>query len=268
LSIEIGTDMVSKKQHYLPQFYLKQWANDRNQVWAYYKNREPIQIKVRRIGCENHLYSINKNDYLEQWLAQIDGDLSTVIDEVKNSSSINENITLKLKAFLVILMARNPKSKSNSTLIMNAIAKDAVTENPFAQILRFRTQVLASEIEPLNVEVIHVHKDTKFSFVTSNQPFFVVGTPQNNFAVNPSTNDSVQHVSMKFCWMPLTPKILVFFTSNQVHDQIVIGDRIDNLININKNLTLGADQYLVSDSASLFDHQPELRDLFLMPKQF
>jgi len=254
--------MVSKRHHYLPQFYLKQWANDDNQVWAYYKDKEPIQINVRRIGCENHLYSINKNDYLEQWLAQIDGDLSTVIEEVKNSSSINENIILKLKAFLIILMARNPKSKNNSSHIVNTIAKGNIKDNPFAQILEFRTQVLASEIEPLNVEILHVPKDTKFSFVTSNQPFFIVGTPQSNFAVNSSTNDKVQQLSIKICWMPLTPKILVFFTSNQVPNQIAISNSIDNLININKNLTLGANQYLVSDSALLFDNQPELRNLF------
>jgi hypothetical protein len=259
----MGKKMISRRQHYLPQFYLRQWADDKNRVWAYHQNKEPFLVTLKNIGCENYLYSINRNDYLEQWLALIDGDLSTVIEELKNSDSLNENVIMKLKAFLIILMARNPKSKSISDSIMNVSVNNTTRENSFAQTLRFRTEVLANEIEPLNIAIHHIPQDIEFSFVTSNQPFYIVGKPENQFDINPYSNEIIQRKSIQRCWMPLTPKIMVFFTSNQVQDQVVIGDHREyRLINMNKNLVYGSNQYLISNSASLFKSQPELKNIF------
>ncbi|NMC59386.1 MAG: DUF4238 domain-containing protein [Candidatus Methanofastidiosa archaeon] len=258
-----GQEMVSKNHHYLPQFYLKQWANEKDQVWTYFKNRDPIQIKVRNIGSENYLYSIGRNDYLEQkWLAPIDGNLSTIFDEVRGRDLIDEKTILKLKAFLIISLARNPKTKKVSKMIMDFDATGTPKRNPFAQVLQFRTKVLAKEIEPLNVQILQIPDDLNFSFVTSNQPFFVVGKPENQFAENPVSEKLIQQSSIQICWMPLTPKYLIFYTSNEVINQVVKADSFEKLLNINKNLVLGADKYLIFNSDSLFIDQPELENLF------
>ena len=255
--------MVSKKQHYLPQFYLKHWANENDLVWVYFKNKEPFLFNVKNIGAENYLYSIEKNDFLEQWLAQIDGDLSTVFYEVQDQISLDEKTIIKLKAFLIILMSRNPKTKDISGKIMEFDAKGTPKKNPFAQVLRFRTKVIASEIEPLSIQIIQIPDHVNFSFVTSNQPFFIVGKLEKQFAESMGLNGLVQRKSIQRCWMPLTPKILVFFTSNKIRDQVIKADITEKyLININKNLTLGADRNLISNSDSLFKNQPELREIF------
>ena len=54
--------MSSKKpkgrQHFVPQFYLRAWANGTNRVWQYgLDGRDPVHTRVDNIAFERGLYT-------------------------------------------------------------------------------------------------------------------------------------------------------------------------------------------------------------------
>lgn len=52
----------NKKQHYVPQFYLKKFSDNRKSVWAYDKVLgKVIQPSISNICCEKDLYTISDN---------------------------------------------------------------------------------------------------------------------------------------------------------------------------------------------------------------
>lgn len=79
----------SKRHHFLPQSYLRAWANDRDQVLVRRRDRDvSFTTSIINVAVQANLYSMpgedGPDDRIERELARIEGPLATLLDQVRN----------------------------------------------------------------------------------------------------------------------------------------------------------------------------------------
>lgn len=117
--IQLSID-VTKRNHYLPQFYLHNFVqnNEKGTFWVYYKGeKEPRPQTPINTGVEKHLYNVKRsdgsiNDSIEKELfSPIEGDVGPIIKKL-----IDTKVRLKDKdfdclfLFISLMATRIPRS--------------------------------------------------------------------------------------------------------------------------------------------------------------
>lgn len=94
--------MKTKKEHYVPQFILKNFSFDRNMyIWCYDKQEEKFfKTNVLNIAAENNFYNVTH----ENGLAEIETETSKIIAEIIRNETL-ERLTSKEKEQLSYLFA-------------------------------------------------------------------------------------------------------------------------------------------------------------------
>jgi|GEM_PF-3863632 len=110
---------ITKKNHFIPKFYLKQWCNDSNQIWCYNllrlnKNVPKWSEKyVKGIAYKNHLYTyldsgVETSEF-EHWLDnEIETPASLALNTLVTSGSISHSQLKSLVRFMIIQQLRTP----------------------------------------------------------------------------------------------------------------------------------------------------------------
>lgn len=119
----------TKKQHFIPQFYLQGFANSREQVWAYRRveNKGPYQANIGDVCAMNYLYEISSSipsepQYIEQgtteaFLSKFEDSIAPSIaflrdyypdESVIAAEDLWEHLYITC-AFISNLITRNPK---------------------------------------------------------------------------------------------------------------------------------------------------------------
>lgn len=104
---------VSKRNHYLPQFYLNNFMlNNESHFWVYYKGKDdPIPQTPINTGIETNLYNIKGQDDIwddsveKKLFAPIDGIGSTVISRIIESKYFIEKDDFNNMALFLSFMA-------------------------------------------------------------------------------------------------------------------------------------------------------------------
>jgi len=134
---------MTKRQHYLPQFYLRNFTNDQGKVWCYDRFKERIYAcNPRDIACENYLYETRWEDanpklgefvlpnQMEKKFAEKEGEYSKLLQKIISICSNPQNkealICSKeekgvLASFISNMLLRNPWS-------MKEVDLDCVTD--------------------------------------------------------------------------------------------------------------------------------------------
>lgn len=116
------------KQHYIPQFYLKQFSEDGKRIYQYNVETgvKSILVPIKSICYEKNLYEFqdkNKNpiheNLIENTLMKYEGIFSNTIKSIKSKASCEENfftqcfLSTKEKALLIFFLSfqilRNPE---------------------------------------------------------------------------------------------------------------------------------------------------------------
>lgn len=105
--------MVKKSNHYVPQFYLRNFSTDRKTVGVYALKRAKYikTASIRNQACRDFLYGDDGN--LEDMFMYIETDASKIIRYIVNSNRIpgfNSTDYQTLLFFLLISEARNAKT--------------------------------------------------------------------------------------------------------------------------------------------------------------
>ena len=105
----------SQLQHYLPQVYLKGFAEPGGYVWRYDRlDASCKRLPLRVIGAENDLYSIQDGGGISQALetelfCPIDGSFSPMLRKLENGESLPVDEFEDLAIFVAYLMVRTPE---------------------------------------------------------------------------------------------------------------------------------------------------------------
>jgi Protein of unknown function (DUF4238) len=115
----------TKKQHFVPQFYLKRFANEQNllHILDVKNGRLGIPRTTSGLGYEKYFYAAETgvpdevSQHIEQWLQTyetvIARDLQQIIDKILNYKQIDDDDRYILSALMCMLWLRSPTMRNH-----------------------------------------------------------------------------------------------------------------------------------------------------------
>lgn len=111
--------------HYVPRFFLKNWENEHNTVYKYFKNTKGQIIENKKltksIGFKSNLYEFNKDTFFPlkdtqvletEFFSRLDNDSALILKKIIKDMGVNKlskNEKIIWAKFVHSLMERNPK---------------------------------------------------------------------------------------------------------------------------------------------------------------
>ena len=120
---------ITRRCHYLPQFYLSNFVNSDKNFYVYYKEDEedPKVQTPLNTGIERDLYNaINEDGIIsdsveKELLAPVEGAVGPIINQLLSSKSINDSDISDLALFSAFMATRVPKTIDHSQKLMETI---------------------------------------------------------------------------------------------------------------------------------------------------
>lgn len=244
--------MSTKKQHYVPQFYLKNFSDESLQLYVLNKNQKKIyKSSVRDICSKNNLYEIKwqkkptgqeafilKNS-IENSLCEMEGRYANVLQKVisicSNENNINALILNKyekeeLAEFIANLYVRNPDILKDfmeyySDLKDSDEIKDIkeccnllnITDFDSVFDYSVKKSIVFNDIEgvfPYFVKnsILEMHP---YIWISKDISFITA-----SFPIICSTNKENNKSMFSSLFIPLTPKIAIAYSKNKIKGKI------------------------------------------------
>jgi hypothetical protein len=143
---------LHKDNHYVPQFYLKNWSNDGKTVWMYrrlvsHKNVEWWKKQsIENTAYFEHLYARQLNDSVsdefENWLNyEIETPAKDVLEKINSNDNLTRDDLQKLIRFTAAQIVRTPayfaKNRSNWIEALPQVIEDA-TKKSIEKLMRYQ----------------------------------------------------------------------------------------------------------------------------------
>jgi hypothetical protein len=254
----------NKNNHYVPEFYLRYWANKlTNKVWVYSKVQKssckkpnPSELHVRRVCSEDYLYWIGNDPAIEIWAGKnVETICGEVFKKINNKDKLDEKSVLFAKAFLALSIARHPSLKNSSEKILRAASPETIPINPLAQKLRKHFELKLAELNQLNLQILCIPDEINTTFITSDVPFFIFPIRKET---TPSENEEIFQ-DRNYYWFPISPKRIGFLSEKEhtaFYEDITDFARIQN---INIEFYMMANDILVATNSESFE---SFKDIF------
>lgn len=212
---------LPKKHHYIPQFYMKGFSQDSNNLWVYdKKSKNPNDVKkltTKTIAFENNFYtylSIHKTkETMEDMFCQMEGLAANVINKIANGHEIDSQEKADLAVFISFLWLRTPKSKKRmakmTTNLYEQVSRKSIAMTPNQKLIDFfatRGKVMTDkEIDELK-EFATDEKRSRFALKIP-QNYWIKEMLQLGMDITPT----FQMCDWEFC---VTDKPYAFITSD------------------------------------------------------
>ena len=166
---------MTKKQHYVPQVYLRGFSIDNKQIWSY--TIDPLDngkyVPIESICRENYLYEVKDNDgnwltpnWIEKILSILEGMFGENLRRLEKKAFLKENYQTECfltkdeksfwKLFVAIQMMRNPIVLREANAVIKELAKGLLTDNQVWAIAVSQCLPVFSELKPEDKNVFNV----------------------------------------------------------------------------------------------------------------
>lgn len=193
----------TKKQHYVPQVYLRGFSSDKSKINAYWidNNIDERYIPIDSICRENYLYELrnDSNDliatnHIEKCLSALEGMFSEYRIQLLNKAYITENYKTKCfftsqekvfwKLFIAIQMLRTPKVLNEAKIFSEDFFGESLKRNSASNIVLGQlfpffqeakpgdVNCLFSFIEPMQNMSMALGVDFNSRIITSDNPVY------------------------------------------------------------------------------------------------
>lgn len=246
--------------HYLPRFYLKYWANEKNKVWVYRLHEatemrlpNPSLLHIDKVCSEDYLFSIGNDNSVEEWAdRKIENHCARSFKKIVSREQLTEDDIFYTKAFLSLTMARHPLMKESSRVISEFLSRGAEVPNPLAQTIHLRMRANMNAFDQLNLQFLYIPTEINAVFITSDVPFFIVA----DLVKIKLGRRKVDQPVFAYVWFPVSPKTLAFLSKvekSSVYETITDRTRVDR---INLELASCAKDILIADRSNIFENYP------------
>jgi hypothetical protein len=131
-----------KRQHYIPEFYLGHFVDEKGQVWTYDQAADKVwSATPDQTAVETNFYSVENDegryiDELEKWLAGVESDAASVYPKLLGGEIPKDQDRADFSVFLSSLLTRSPAS-IRSAAHVSALMLDRIATMQFADRKRF-----------------------------------------------------------------------------------------------------------------------------------
>ena len=165
----------TKKQHYVPQVYLRGFSVDSKRVWSYAVNsiENGRCVPIESVCRENYLYEIKDNDgnwltpnWIERILSILEGMFAENLRRLEKKAFLKENYRTKSfltteektfwKLFVTVQMMRSPVVLRVANTVVKELADGQLTENQIQAVAVSQCLPLFNELKPEDKNVFNV----------------------------------------------------------------------------------------------------------------
>ena len=289
--VDLSEEQITKRQHYVPKAYLKEFSFDEHKVPHVYavfpKSKESVSVSIEKICCQSYLYDQIAIDpdseahifaapnEIESFFSIIEGRYATVISKIKsnlletNDFELTDEEISVLKGFMSLLLWRNPIFVH----ISNAIVDKQYAQDPkyieYVQkefpdiptnvfISHLAHKFLKEQLLILMLSLFDTMKDSQICiFKTNSSPFITSAMPVDNIY---GEKNGIKYDLMG---MPITPELfLAFVDIETIIPKVVMMDE-ESVKRINSRQLGGRKNILISnrkDLLSFVDFSFEIED--------
>ncbi|HML95689.1 MAG TPA: DUF4238 domain-containing protein [Thermodesulfobacteriota bacterium] len=221
IPLEIGiklTNRPTRRNHYLPQVYLKSFLTN-DVFWVYYKGRnKPVAQTPVNTGVKKNIYNLrgpdgSVDDSLEKVLSMTENDLRTIMEKaVEPKYRLHEDDIEKLAIFFSFLATRVPKNIEEARelfkeFVIHKLKKDSANTNELENAIDYLKQTEKDAILTLE-QLQEYYKDIeKYFNLSVNEKFAMI------MSIDQSKNIYYELREMNWC-LCKAPSGNLFITSD------------------------------------------------------
>lgn len=255
----------NRKQHYIPQYLLKNFCNDGKQIINVFdiENESIFKSSIRRIGQKNYFYS--KNPIVEKYLSFLDAEQSKVVNYIINNhgfpikgDEIEEDM-FRLLQFICLQNLRTPYALGEINSSFESYVKfilkmdkrkyniedDEIKNLKVAAHGPFLIQLIQSEIDPLlimDLEFRILFNETDCDYIISDNPVCLY----NRMFWKKMASTGLASAGLMI-FIPLSPKLMLFlydYNCYKIRNSFTKIKNKNTIEDINKLQYLNSKQFL------------------------
>jgi hypothetical protein len=198
--------MASRRHHFLPQFYLKNFAdpNTDERIWRYPKEGgKPVAAGARDFGLEKDYHTLTRpdgtrdSDSIETMFATLEGEWAPVVRKILANEPISETEREIVITFAGAMLVRVPRQRDHIGATMGEMAKrvlqmDAFHKESFHKDFR-RFQEETGDTSGVDPEAV------RQAYLS--EPFAVKTNPQVALRMSLWSMDTVVNCLMHMSWV-------------------------------------------------------------------
>ncbi|MBW3001871.1 DUF4238 domain-containing protein [Candidatus Woesearchaeota archaeon] len=153
-----------KKQHYVPQLYLKGFSTQRNKekyLFVYNKeNKKCFQANIRKIACENYFYDIDETQITEKIFSKIESEFNIPLQKLiqaEDLDKLNESDKKVLSYFIAAQLFRTKQFRLTYKQICDGLF-DKIGKSQLADFKEGQVTLTEDSLKRLHISSI-------FSFI-------------------------------------------------------------------------------------------------------
>ena len=232
---------MTKKQHYVPQVYLRGFSTDNKQIWSY--TIDPLDngkyVPIESICRENYLYEVKDNDgnwltpnWIEKILSLLEGMFGENLRRLEKKAFLKENYRTKCfltkdeksfwQLFVAIQMMRNPIVLREANAVIKELSKGMLTDNQIRAIAISQCLPVFSELKPEDENVFNVFLKPLLNMsmaigVTENETLFTSDDPV--YCYSSQRANMLQVEEYEKIVLPLTSRIALLMFGGKMAEE-------------------------------------------------
>lgn len=256
-----NTITQKKYQHYVPQFYLKLFSNDKKSIGLYLLDSKKYisNASIREIGGDDYFYG--KDGELEDWFGELESKWSIIIKKIIENNELKLDITdyIYLLMFIYLSDARNKNNANIMNKFVNELAVTAINmykENDIK--ISYKDKIVS--LNSPNIysiiameDIIPILLDLKLSLIinNTNNQFITsdcIVTRYNQFLLERGYKRGYAYGTCGIeCFVPISPKYCLCLYDDTIYEtkkrsDIIIVNSCDEINKINKLFLYNSDK--------------------------
>lgn len=207
----------TKKQHYVPRFYLDHFKDSEGHIWTYDKKGEDVRFaRPEETAIETNFYSVIGEDgeyidALEDWLAEVESLAAPLYPKVLKGEILTGDDRVAFSLFIASLHVRSPA-------MVNAVAKSygemAQIVTDFALSTRERFEQSMYKMDEENGEITPKDvRDKVFEF-QANKDLWKMNVDKRVGLMNIDAAPNLSHIIHDMSWITVEPENQHLITSD------------------------------------------------------
>lgn len=241
---------MAKRQHYIPQFLLRNWSTDSSSINIYLLNDNIYKEKVPIVNQAQKKFYYGEDQKIENLYSQLESDTAPIIAKIINKTSLSKEDIRVLRHFVAIQNTRTPGRVQDFDDVITKMSKDLLLKS-------HKFDEHKKEIEEIKVNINNhqywqlfmylktflLYADLNFAILESNSNNkFIIGQDPvvitNKFLTEKNWEFSTRGIGFKGVtfFLPISPEFMICFYDREAYSFIgkkeyyqLNDDEINNL---------------------------------------
>ncbi|UTC67896.1 MULTISPECIES: DUF4238 domain-containing protein [unclassified Treponema] len=264
----------TKKQHYIPQFILRNWSDNKSSIKVFLLRDNQIISNAPINGQAQKAFYYGKDQKIEKLYGSSEDEASVVIKKIQKREELTKEDIRVLKHFIVVQNTRTPGKIQEFTDSITEMSKELLIKShkfdnwkkeieaakielnnyPFWQLLMY----LQSFLLFVDLRFLILESKTTNKFVIGQNPVIIT----NKFLEEKRWTNSKKGLALKgvTVLLPISPEFVICFYDNESYS--IIGEKKYHKLTDEEINNLNMYQFVTTENSIYFKEFNEIYNKF------